>query len=150
MVRADTKGLPGNHSGPNDDAGMIKAPIGDPGSPSDVFDHVLDPRHFSDKHDDPRGHSPNRRPGCSGDCDTPVTSTSLARRRPKPVDYFSAHGRDRGDWLECGKKDSHKIRYNTETHISNVCPDDTRWKKSAHASGGQSRTQLQHGLCMNL
>jgi hypothetical protein len=150
VVRTHPKGLSGKHSGPNVDAGQAKAPIGDPGSPSDVFDHVLNPSHLSDKHNNPGGHGSNRRPSCSGDRDTPMTGASLARRRPKPVDHFSAHRRDRSNWLGYGKNHSNKIRNHNEIHISNVCPVGTRWKNSAHASGSEPRTQLQHSLCMNL
>ena len=128
LVRADPNDLSGGHRGPSADAGTLETPIGHSGSPADVFDHIQNAGHLSDKHNHSSAHRPHWRARSCGDGDASVTSTTLTSRSPKAIDNNASHRRDRRNWLCEGQKYSNKMRHDTETHISNVCGQCNRWK----------------------
>ena len=108
-LRADPYGLSSDHRGPSDNTGTPKAAIGDSCSPSDVFDHVQNLGHLTDKHNDPRGDRTNWRTLCRCNSDTSMTGTSLTRRSSKAINNYAAHRRNGRNWLGYGKKHSYKM-----------------------------------------
>ena len=128
LVRADPNDLSSSHRRPRNNVGTLETPIRHSGSPSDVFDHVQNTSHLSDKHNDSSSHCPHWRPRCCCNGDASVTSTPLACRSPKAIDNNASHRRDRRNWLCDGQKYSNEMRHDTETHISNVCGQCNRWK----------------------